>query len=270
MALIPGNRLEHYDILGIVGAGGMGQVHRARDLKLNRDVAIKVLNPSVAADADRLARFSREAQVLAALNHPNIAQIHGIVEAPAEAPGGVPVPALVMEFVEGPTLADRLAHGPMSSDEALPIARQIADAIEAAHECGIVHRDLKPANIIVRDDGMVKVLDFGLAKALDSAASDAEVAQSPTISIARRSKEWSWAPRRTWRRNRREAWRVDHRADVWAFGCVLFEMLAGAARRRRRCDRHHRGCPQQGNGLADPLHRPPPSGHCSPDVSGRT
>ena len=227
MALIPGNRLEHYDILGIVGAGGMGQVHRARDLKLNRDVAIKVLNPSVAADADRLARFSREAQVLAALNHPNIAQIHGIVEAPAEAPGGVPVPALVMEFVEGPTLADRLAHGPMSPDEALPIARQIADALEAAHEYGIIHRDLKPANIMVRDDGIVKVLDFGLAKALDSAASDAEVAQSPTISIRATQQGMVLGTAAYMAPEQARGKRVDLRADVWAFGCVLYEMLAG-------------------------------------------
>ena len=227
MALIPGTRLDHYEILGLVGAGGMGQVHRARDSKLNRDVAIKVLNPTVASDADRLARFTREAQVLAALNHPNIAQIHGVVEVPAEAPGGAPVPALVMEFVEGPTLADRLATGRMSTDEALPIARQIADAIEAAHERGIVHRDLKPANIIVRDDGTVKVLDFGLAKALDSASSDAEVAQSPTISMRATQHGVILGTAAYMAPEQARGRRVDHRADVWAFGCVLFEMLAG-------------------------------------------
>ena len=156
MTLSPGSRLGHYDIVAELGVGGMGAVYRARDSKLNRDVAIKVLLASVANDADRLARFGREAQVLASLNHPNIAAIYGVEEG-----------ALVMELVEGPTLADRLAIGALPLDEALAIARQIAEALLAAHEAGIVHRDLKPANIKVRDDGTVKVLDFGLAKALD-------------------------------------------------------------------------------------------------------
>ena len=156
MNLSPGSRLGHYDIVAELGEGGMGAVYRARDSKLNRDVAIKVLLASVADDADRLARFGREAQVLASLNHPNIAAIYGVEEG-----------ALVMELVEGPTLADRLATGALPLDEALAIARQIAEALLAAHEAGIVHRDLKPANIKVRDDGTVKVLDFGLAKALD-------------------------------------------------------------------------------------------------------
>jgi serine/threonine-protein kinase len=226
MALTPGTRLEHYEILDLVGAGGMGQVHRARDSKLNRDVAIKVLNPSVASDPDRLARFTREAQVLAALNHPNIAQIHGVVEAPANAPGGMPIPALVMEFVEGLTLADRLATGPMSPEEALPVAKQIADAIEAAHERGIVHRDLKPANIIVRDDGTVKVLDFGLARALDS-ANAVDVSQSPTISMRATQEGIVLGTAAYMAPEQARGRRVDHRADIWAFGCVLFEMLAG-------------------------------------------
>src|SRR6187401_2788145 len=138
----------------------MGEVYRARDSKLNREVAIKILLPAVASDTDRLARFRREAQVLAALNHPNIAHIHGLEEGEAG-------PFLVMELVEGPTLADRIATGPIAIGEAIPIARQIADALEAAHERGIIHRDLKPANIKVSDDGAAKVLDFGLAKALD-------------------------------------------------------------------------------------------------------
>jgi eukaryotic-like serine/threonine-protein kinase len=227
MALTPGTRLEHYEILDLVGAGGMGQVHRARDSKLNRNVAIKVLSASVASDPDRLARFNREAQVLAALNHPNIAQIHGVVEAPAEAPGGMPISALVMEFVEGPTLAERLATGPMSPDEALPVAKQIADAVEAAHERGIVHRDLKPANIIVRDDGTVKVLDFGLAKALDSAAADVDAAHSPTISMRATQQGMILGTAAYMAPEQARGRRVDHRADVWAFGCVLFEMLAG-------------------------------------------
>src|SRR4051794_12438967 len=140
----------------------MGEVYRARDPKLNRDVAIKVLLPAVANDPDRLARFSREAQVLASLNHPNIAHIHGLEEADG-------VRALVMELVEGPTLAEQIARGPIAIDEALPIAKQIAEALEAAHEQGIIHRDLKPANIKVRPDGTVKVLDFGLAKAWEPA-----------------------------------------------------------------------------------------------------
>src|SRR6266540_1550825 len=168
MALSPGFRIGPYEITAAVGAGGMGEVYRARDPKLQRDVAIKILPDLFAADPDRLARFDREAQTLAALNHPNIAQIHGIE-------GN----ALVMEFVEGEDLAQRIARGAVPLDEALPIARQIADALEAAHERGIVHRDLKPANIKVRPDGTVKVLDFGLAKALDPAASPG-VSQSPT------------------------------------------------------------------------------------------
>ena len=148
-SLTPGTRLGPYEILADLGAGGMGEVFRARDTKLNRDVAIKILLPAVASDPDRLARFSREAQVLASLNHPNIAHIHGLEEA-----GGVT--ALVLELVEGEDLAQRIARGPIPLDEALPIARQIADALEAAHEQGIIHRDLKPANIKVRPDGTAK------------------------------------------------------------------------------------------------------------------
>ncbi|MEQ1912325.1 MAG: serine/threonine-protein kinase, partial [Vicinamibacterales bacterium] len=162
MALTPGTRLGAYEVIATIGEGGMGQVFRARDTKLNRDVALKVLPDSFAHDADRLARFTREAQTLAALNHPNIAQIHGLEES-----GGLR--ALVMELVEGDDLSDRIARGAIPLDEALPIAKQIAEALEAAHEQGIIHRDLKPANIKVRSDGTVKVLDFGLAKALERA-----------------------------------------------------------------------------------------------------
>src|SRR6476659_3160891 len=162
MGLPPGTRLGTYEILTLLGSGGMGEVYRARDTKLNREVAVKVLPESLVTDPERLARFSREAQVLAALNHPNIAHIHGFEDSTG-------VPALVMELVDGRTLADRLARGPISIHEALPIARQIAEAVETAHEQGIIHRDLKPANIKVRDDGTVKVLDFGLAKAMDPA-----------------------------------------------------------------------------------------------------
>src|SRR5687768_6455541 len=162
-ASLSGRRVGNFEVGPLVGAGGMGEVYRARDTKLNREVAIKVLLPSVANDAERLARFSREAQVLASLNHPNIAQIHGVED-------GAGVRALVMEMVEGPTLADRIAAGPIPLDEAVPIAKQIAEALEAAHEQGVIHRDLKPANIKVRADGTVKVLDFGLAKAMDPTA----------------------------------------------------------------------------------------------------
>ena len=165
---LEGQRIGLYQIEAWIGAGGMGEVYKALDTKLNRHVAIKVLLPAVADDPDRLARFTREAQVLASLNHPHIAQIHGLEDA-----GGVH--ALVMELVEGPTLADRIAQGAIPVDEALAIAKQIAEALEAAHEQGIVHRDLKPANIKVREDGTVKVLDFGLAKAIDAASGAAVV-----------------------------------------------------------------------------------------------
>ena len=158
-----GTTIGSYEIRSALGAGGMGEVYRARDSKLGRDVALKVLPRAVALDPDRVARFRREAQVLASLNHSNIGAIHGLEEL-----DGVPV--LVLELVEGPTLADRLVDGPIPADEAFAIARQIAEALEAAHEHGIIHRDLKPANIKLRADGVVKVLDFGLAKALDGPA----------------------------------------------------------------------------------------------------
>jgi serine/threonine-protein kinase len=177
LGLSPGTRLGGYEILSLIGSGGMGEVYRARDSRLNRDVAIKMLPADVAADHDRLARFEREARVLASLNHPNIANIYGVDDSSG-------TPALVMELVDGPTLADRIAKGPIPLDEALPIAKQIAEALEAAHDQGIIHRDLKPANIKVRPDGTVKVLDFGLAKAFDpTAPSTGNVTMSPTLSI---------------------------------------------------------------------------------------
>src|SRR5437763_6038477 len=180
MPLSPGSRIGSYEIVSPIGAGGMGEVYRARDTKLGRDVAIKVLPDTVAQDPERLARFEREAKTLAALNHSNIAHIHGFEDSTG-------VPALVMELVEGPTLADRIARGPIPIDEALPIAKQIAEALEAAHERGSIHRDLKPANIKIRQDGTVKVLDFGLAKALDPAAASHAAdapANSPTVTSA--------------------------------------------------------------------------------------
>jgi Tol biopolymer transport system component len=200
----------------------MGEVYRARDPKLNRDVALKVLPDLVAGDADRLARFRREAQVLAALNHPNIAHIHGFEDSG-------PSHALVMELVEGATLADRLAQGPIGLDEALPIARQIADALEAAHDQGIVHRDLKPANVKVRDDGTVKVLDFGLAKALDPAdpAAAGSVSNSPTLTARATQAGMILGTAAYMAPEQARGRAVDRRADIWAFGVVLYEMLAG-------------------------------------------
>ena len=176
MSLAPGTRLGSYEVTAKIGEGGMGEVWQAHDTELGRDVALKILPEAFATDPDRLARFQREAQVLASLNHPNIAQIHGIEEAEGTR-------ALVLELVEGPTLADRISKGPIPLDEALPIAKQMAEALEAAHEAGVVHRDLKPANIKVREDGTVKVLDFGLAKALDPSPTG-DPSQCPTLTAA--------------------------------------------------------------------------------------
>ena len=236
-----GVRVGPYQILCSLGAGGMGEVYRARDTKLNRDVAIKVLLPAVANDPDRLARFSRDAQVLASLNHPNIAAIYGLEEGPAEAgrhigtnvaSGFSRITALVMELVEGEDLSQRIARGPIPVDEALPIARQIAEALEAAHEHGIIHRDLKPANIKVRPDGTVKVLDFGLAKAMDQGSGIGDqgsggAANSPTLSIHATEAGIILGTAAYLSPEQARGIAVDKRADVWAFGVVLFEMLAG-------------------------------------------
>ena len=221
MSLVTGARLGPFEILSPLGAGGMGEVYRARDTTLNRDVAIKVLLAAVASDPDRLQRFSREAQLLASLNHPNIAQVHGIQEE-----GGVR--ALVMELVEGPTLAERIALGPIPLADALPIAKQIAEALEGAHEQGIIHRDLKPANIKVRPDGTVKVLDFGLAKALDPAAGvGANVSNSPTLSMHATQAGLILGTAAYMSPEQASGRAVDRRSDLWAFGVVLIEMLTG-------------------------------------------
>src|SRR6516164_7663135 len=218
MSLAIGTRLGSYEIQSAIGAGGMGEVYRARDLKLNRDVALKVLPESFAADPDRLARFKREAQLLASLNHPHIAAIYGFEDSG-------PVHALVLEFVDGPTLADRIGRGPIPLDEALPIARQIADALESAHERGIIHRDLKPANIKLRPDGTVKVLDFGLAKALDpSASSSGGATMSPTLSVHATQAGFILGTAAYMAPEQARGKNVDRRADIWAFGCVVFEM----------------------------------------------
>ncbi|HET7453448.1 MAG TPA: serine/threonine-protein kinase, partial [Thermoanaerobaculia bacterium] len=178
MSLAPGTRLGPYEVVSELGAGGMGEVYKAHDAKLGRSVAIKVLPESLSRDPERLARFEREARVLASLNHPGIAAIYGMEES-------TPVKALVLELVDGPTLQDRIEEGPLPVEEAIEIARQIADALDAAHERGIVHRDLKPANVKLDRGGKVKVLDFGLAKALDPAAgaSSPDITHSPTITL---------------------------------------------------------------------------------------
>ncbi len=217
---LEGQRIGPYHVASKIGAGGMGEVYKARDTRLNRQVAIKVLLPAVANDPDRLARFSREAQVLASLNHPHIAQIHGLEDADG-------VRALVMELVEGPTLADRIARGALPIDEALSIARQIAEALEAAHEQGIIHRDLKPPNIKVRDDGTVKVLDFGLAKALDTPTADVDALNSPAMSARATDASVILGTAAYMSPEQARGKAADRRADIWAFGCVLFEMLTG-------------------------------------------
>ena len=224
MSLAPGIRLGAYEIVSFIGAGGMGEVYRARDTRLNRDIAIKILPDAFARDADRAARFRREAQAVASLNHPTIAQIHAFEDIGSSS-------ALVLELVEGPTLADRIAQGPVPVDEAVAIATQIAEALEAAHEAGVIHRDLKPANIKLRPDGTVKVLDFGLAKALESpvsAAVSSHMSQSPTITSPAMTMGGVILGTAAYMSpEQAKGKRVDQRADIWAFGCVLYEMLTG-------------------------------------------
>src|SRR5258706_6303748 len=209
-----------YEILTLLGQGGMGEVYRARDTVLGREVAVRVLPAAFSADPDRVARFQREAQALAALSHPNIAAIYGFEQSGS-------VRALVMELIEGPTLADRIAKGRLPVEESLTVARQIAEALEAAHEKGIVHRDLKPANVKIRPDGQVKVLDFGLAKALDREAPQADPSLSPTLTIGATAMGVIMGTAGYMSPEQARGTAVDKRADIWAFGVVLFEMLAG-------------------------------------------
>ena len=219
MALTVGSRLGHYDVTALIGEGGMGQVYQATDTKLNRQVALKILPEAFATDPDRLARFQREAQVLASLNHPGIAAIYGLEESEGTR-------ALVLELVEGPTLADRIAQGPIPLDEALPIAKQIVEALEAAHEQGVIHRDLKPANVKVKDDGTVKVLDFGLAKALDTTP-QGDPSQSPTLTAAATQMGVIMGTAAYMSPEQARGKPVDKRADIWSFAVVFFEMLTG-------------------------------------------
>lgn len=218
--LVAGHRIGTYEIVSLLGVGGMGQVYRARDTRLGRDVAIKILPPAFTTDPDRLVRFEREARLLASLNHANVAAIYGIED-------NGDTRALILELVEGETLADRIARGPLPAPEAQRLAQQIAEALDAAHERGIVHRDLKPANIKLTPDGVVKVLDFGLAK--DASGDVFQLAQSPTITVAgtRGGIILGTAAYMSPEQARGRA--VDKRADIWAFGCVLFEMLTGKA-----------------------------------------
>jgi serine/threonine protein kinase/roadblock/LC7 domain-containing protein len=215
MSLAAGTRLGPYEILSPIGAGGMGEVYRARDTKLDREVAIKVLPDGLAQDPERLARFEREARVLASLNHPNIAQIYGVSESGD-------VRALVMELVEGETL-----RGPLPVELALQYGRQIAEALEAAHEKGIIHRDLKPANIMITPTGIVKVLDFGLAKAADSSTASGDPATSPTLTISATRAGMILGTAAYMSPEQARGKTVDRRADIWAFGVVLYEMLTG-------------------------------------------
>ena len=222
MALVAGARVGPYEVLAAIGAGGMGEVYRARDTRLKRDVAIKVLPEAFAEDPDRLARFQREAELLATLNHPNIAAVYGLEQTDG-------LTGIVLELVEGNTLADVIARGPIAVSDALPIALQIADALEAAHEKGVIHRDLKPANVKLRPDGAVKVLDFGLAKALDPASISGDMSQSPTLTSPAAMTRMGvilgtaayMSPEQAKGRQ------AEKRSDVWAFGCVFYEMLTG-------------------------------------------
>jgi hypothetical protein len=222
MPLEPGSKLGQYEVLSRLGAGGMGEVYRAMDPKLEREVAIKLLREEVAQDPERLARFEREARVLASLNHPKIGGIHGLEELDGQK-------ALILELVEGPTLADRIARGPVPVGEAVAIALQVAEALEAAHGQGVIHRDLKPTNIKVRTDGTVKVLDFGLAKAMrpDPEPGIVGISQAPTLTAELSAEGVVLGTAAYMAPEQARGQIVDKRADIWAFGCVLFETLTG-------------------------------------------
>jgi serine/threonine protein kinase len=214
-----GERLGHFRIIDRLGVGGMGEVYRARDTKLGREVAIKILPQAFTSDPARLARFEREARVLASLNHPHIGGIYGV-----EDTGGVR--ALVLELIDGQTLADRIRHGPLPLTQALSIAGQLATALDAAHERGIVHRDLKPANIKITAEGVVKVLDFGIAKASSEMASG-EASRAPTVTLDRTHEGLIVGTAAYMSPEQARGQTVDKQADIWAFGCVVYEMLTG-------------------------------------------
>ncbi len=215
-----GKTLGHYRVTGPLGKGGMGEVYRARDEKLGRDVAIKVLPEEFAKDPDRVARFQREAKLLASLNHPNIAAIYGLEDSEQ-------ITFLVMELVEGETLDGRIRRGPIPVEESLKLALQVAEALEAAHEKGVIHRDLKPANIKVTPDGKVKVLDFGLAKAFAGEQAAPNLSNSPTLSDMATMQGVILGTAAYMSPEQARGKPVDKRADIWAFGVVLYEMLTG-------------------------------------------
>ena len=215
-----GQTISHYKITAKLGEGGMGEVYRATDTKLNRDVALKVLPEAFAADRERMARFSREAQVLASLNHPNIASIYGLEDSADKH-------ALVLELVEGETLAERIKGGAVPLEESLKIALQMAEALEAAHEKGIIHRDLKPANVKITPEGKVKVLDFGLAKALEDEIPDADLTHSPTRTDQMTNVGMIMGTAGYMSPEQAGGHVLDKRTDIWAFGCVLYEVLTG-------------------------------------------
>src|SRR5438034_6413469 len=222
MPVTIGTQLGSHEIIGLLGKGGMGEVYRARDKKLKREVAIKILPDEFSRDPDRVSRFEREAEVLASLNHPNIAAIYDLQEANGSR-------FLVLELVEGETLAERIKRGPIPVDESLGIAQQICEALEAAHEKGIIHRDLKPANVKITPDGKVKVLDFGLAKAFETETSKANLSQSPTLSMAATNAGVILGTAAYMSPEQAKGRPVDRRTDIFAFGCVLYEMLTGRA-----------------------------------------
>jgi serine/threonine protein kinase len=222
VAVTPGQTLSHYRLVEKIGEGGMGVVWKADDTVLGRQVAVKILPDDLAHDAERLARFRQEARLLASLNHPNIAAIHGLEESDG-------VRYLVLELVPGQTLAERIARGPLPVDEALTVCRQIAEALEAAHETGIIHRDLKPANVKVTPDGKVKVLDFGLAKAFEAgpASEPIDVSLSPTLTNAGTMAGVILGTAAYMSPEQARGKPVDKRTDIWSFGCVMYEMLTG-------------------------------------------
>src|SRR5713226_625504 len=220
MPLSAGDRIGHYEVLALLGQGGMGEVYRARDKTLKRDVALKVLPATFLRDPERMARFQREAEVLASLDHPNIGHIHGIVDS-EESRG------LVLALIEGPTLADRIEAGPIPLDEAVAISKQIIEALEYAHDRGVVHRDLKPANIKITPEGVVKVLDFGLAKVLEDEPPPSSVTNSPTLTLGHTRAGMILGTAAYMSPEQAVGRPVDRRSDIFSFGAVLYEMLAG-------------------------------------------
>src|SRR5579862_7218846 len=220
MPLSAGDKIGHYEVLSLLGKGGMGEVYKARDTTLKRDVALKVLPAAFLRDPDRMARFQREAEVLAALDHPNIGHIYGIVDSADSR-------ALVLALIEGPTLAGRIAAGPQPLDEALAVSKQIIEALEYAHDRGVVHRDLKPANVKITPDGVVKVLDFGLAKVLEDEPPKSSLANSPTLTLGHTRAGVILGTAAYMSPEQAVGRPVDRRSDIFSFGALLFEMLTG-------------------------------------------